>query len=170
MTKMKSRSEYVSLKHEIPPEFSSNSKILILGSFPSVLSRENGFFYGNPKNRFWRVLANCFGEPAPESTDEKKAFLKEHRIAVWDVIASCSIKGSGDSSIKNVAVNDISRILDESEIETIITNGKTADKLYKKYLKEKTKREAVLLPSTSPANASYSLERLTEEWKHVLLG
>ncbi len=167
---MKVKSEYERLIHEIPPAFSSESEILILGSFPSVLSRENGFFYGNPKNRFWKVLANIFEESAPENTEEKKTFLETHKIAVWDVVASCSIKGSGDSSIKDVTVNDISLILEKAKIEKIITNGKTADKLYAKYIKDKIKKEAICLPSTSPANASFSLERLTEEWKNTLLG
>lgn len=153
--------------HNIPPVFDSDSRILILGSFPSVKSREAEFFYGHPQNRFWKVMAAVFEDKVPTTTEEKKAFLLRNHIALWDVIASCEITGSADSSIKNAIPNDISVILDTADIREIFVNGKTAEKYYKKYLFPQTKREAICLPSTSPANAAKNLERLVEEWQVV---
>lgn len=150
--------------HPIPPVFDQNSRVLILGSFPSVKSREAQFFYGHPQNRFWRVLSALFGEEAGETTAEKTAFLLRHRVALWDVIASCEIEGSADSSIKNVAPNDLLPILQTGQIERIFTNGKTADRLYRRYQLPQTGIDAVCLPSTSPANAQWSLARLCEAW------
>ncbi len=150
--------------HNIPPIFDENSEILILGSFPSVKSRETGFFYGHPQNRFWRVLAALENEETPQSIEEKKTFLLRNRIAVWDVIKSCDITGSSDSSIRNVVPNDILSILSASKIERIFTNGGTAHRLYRKYIGN----DAALLPSTSPANAAYSLDRLINEWSVIL--
>lgn len=155
--------------HPIPPLFDQNSRILILGSFPSVKSREQGFFYGHPQNRFWRVLAGVFGASLPQTVEEKTNFVLQNHLALWDVIASCDITGSADSSIKHVVPNDVSRILAACSIERICTNGKTAEKLYKQYLEPVLNRKAVYLPSTSPANASWSLERLTEYWRVQLL-
>lgn len=151
-------------KHEIEPVFDQHSKILILGTFPSVKSREMQFFYGHPQNRFWKVLAGIYEVSPPITIEEKKAFLLQFGIAVWDVIASCNIIGSSDSSITDVEVNDLSRILDYAAIQEIYVNGNKAYELYKKYCYQETKREAIKLPSTSPANASYSLERLKKEW------
>lgn len=151
-------------QHNIPPVFDGNSKILILGSFPSVKSRETKFFYGHPQNRFWRVLAALTGEEVPKTVSEKKAFLLRNGIAVWDVIKSCDITGSSDSSIKNAVPNDISAILKNADIKRIYTNGGTAYALYKKYMGG----GAVKLPSTSPANAAYSLGRLIEEWSVIM--
>ena len=151
--------------HEIAPVYDENSRILILGSFPSVKSRESGFFYGHPQNRFWKVLAGILDVPVPVTIDEKKKMLLEHRIAVWDVIASCRITGSSDSSIKDVVPNDFEKILSTAKIEQICANGATAWKLYEKYVKKSTGLEAVKLPSTSPANAAWRLERLIEAWK-----
>lgn len=153
--------------HPIEPVYDSQSRILILGSFPSVKSREAMFFYGHPQNRFWKVTAAVFGCPVPQTVEEKRAFLLANRIAVWDVIASCDIEGSSDSSIRNVSANDIGRILNHAPIETICVNGKTALKYYDKYLKPVTGRDAVCLPSTSPANAAWNLEKLTEAWKTI---
>ena len=153
--------------HPIPPVYNKDSRILILGSFPSVKSREECFFYGHRQNRFWRVTAAVFEEKTPVSTEEKKAFLLRNGIAVWDVIHSCEITGSADSSIRNAVPNDISRILQESSVSRIFTNGKKADALYKKYLENQTGIKAVCLPSTSPANAAWSLKRLTEEWRII---
>ncbi len=150
--------------HPIPPVYDKNSKVLILGSFPSVKSRESNFFYGHPQNRFWRVVASVFGENAPETVEEKKKMLLKNNVAVWDVIHSCEISGSADSSIKNVVPNDIGFIIGESRIDRIFTNGKKADDLYGKYIEEKTGIKAICLPSTSPANAAWSIERLIEEW------
>lgn len=154
--------------HPIKPVFDSHSKILILGSFPSVKSRETGFYYGHKQNRFWRVLSAVYKEQVPINTDGKRDFLLSHGIALWDVIASCDIEGYADSSIRNVTVNDIDFILNTSDIQRIITNGGTAHKLYCKYLLPKTSVQDICLPSTSPANASWSLERLTNEWAYAL--
>lgn len=155
------------ITHPIPPVFDRHSKVLILGSFPSVKSRETQFFYGHPQNRFWKVTSAVFRAPEPRTLNEKKTFLLSHGIAVWDVIASCDIEGSSDSSIKNVVSNDLTEILDIAEIHTIFVNGKTAEKFYNKYIKNTIGREAVCLPSTSPANAAWSVERLTEAWKVI---
>ncbi len=153
--------------HSIPPIYDGKSKILILGSFPSVASREAGFFYGHKQNRFWRVLSELLGSTLPESIDEKKELLLSHGIALWDVIASCEIVGSADSTIKNAVANDLSLILSSADVRAIFVNGKTALKYYDKYLGEKYGREAICLPSTSPANAAYSLVRLLEEWSVI---
>jgi hypoxanthine-DNA glycosylase len=155
------------IDHPIPPVFDENSRVLVLGSFPSVKSRKEMFFYGHPQNRFWRVLAEVFERETPESTEEKRAFLISCGIALWDVLASCEIEGSADSTIKNAVPNDISQILLSAKIEKIFVNGKTAEKYYNKYIKKSTGREAVLLPSTSPANAVWTLERLVAEWKAI---
>ena len=156
-------------KHNIEPVYDSRSRILILGSFPSVKSREAGFFYGHPKNRFWRVTAEVFNENVPGSTEEKKAFLLRNHIALWDVIAKCDIVGSSDSSIKNVVPNDLSVIFKSSDIKKIFINGKTAEKYYNRYILPKTGIKAVCLPSTSPANASVSLAELIEKWRVISL-
>ena len=153
--------------HPISPVFDRNSRILVLGSFPSVKSREANFFYGHPQNRFWKVTAAVFGEAVPVSVEEKKAFLLRNRIALWDVIHSCDITGSSDASIRNVVPNDLSVILDAADIRTIFVNGKTAARYYRQYTEPKTGRPAVCLPSTSPANASWSVDRLTDAWQAV---
>ncbi len=155
--------------HPIPPFYDKESKILILGSFPSVKSREQKFFYGHPQNRFWKVLAQVFADEVPNTVPEKKAFLKKHHIALWDVIGACDIEGSSDSSITNVIVNDLSKILETAEIRGIFVNGKTAEKYYKKYTEKKTDRRAVCLPSTSPANAAWKVEKLVEKWSEEIL-
>ena len=153
------------IKHPFAPLYNKDSKILILGSFPSVKSREQMFFYGHPQNRFWKVISNVYESDVPETIEEKKQLLYENGIALWDVIASCEITGSSDSTIKNVKVNDLSIILEEADIRQIFVNGRTAEKYYKKYTKAQIGRDAVCLPSTSPANAAWSLKRLVEEWK-----
>ncbi len=153
--------------HEISPVYDENSKILILGSFPSVKSRENKFFYGHAQNRFWKVLARVFGESVPESVEEKKAFLLKNHIAVWDVIQSCVIEGSSDSSIKEVIPNDLGCILKAADIRKIYCNGATSYRLFCKYCEPIFGRKAIKLPSTSPANASYSMERLEEQWREI---
>lgn len=155
------------IQHPIEPVFDKESKILILGSFPSVKSREEGFFYSHPQNRFWKVLAEIWKEPVPVSIDEKKSFLLRNHIAVWDVIKSCDIEGSSDSSIKNVVANDIGVILLEANIKQIYVNGKKAQQLYQKYIYPMLQKEAICLPSTSPANAAWSLERLVQEWRKI---
>ena len=153
--------------HPIPPVFDQNSRVLILGSFPSVKSREAQFFYGHPQNRFWRVLSNLFGEPAGETPAEKTAFLLRHHIALWDVIQSCEITGSADSSIKHAVPNDLTAILQTAPVTQIFTNGKTADRLYRQYLLPATGIDALCLPSTSPANAQWSPEKLVVAWQAV---
>lgn len=156
-------------QHNIPPVFDGQCKTLILGSFPSVKSREAEFFYAHPQNRFWRVLADVFCEIPPLSTAEKTAFLLAHHIALWDVIASCDIAGSSDSSIRNVVPNDLARVLSVAPVERILCNGTTAYGLYMKYSFSQTGVPAVKLPSTSAANASFSLSRLSELWRAALL-
>lgn len=150
--------------HPIAPLYDERSKILVLGSFPSVKSREQKFFYGHPQNRFWPLWALLFSEDCPKTVEEKRDFALRHHIAMWDVLASCTISGSADSTIKNVTANDIRPILETADIKNIFVNGKTAEKYYIKYILPVTGREAVCLPSTSPANAAYSLERLAKEW------
>ena len=153
--------------HPIPPLFDASSRILILGSFPSVKSREGLFFYHHPQNRFWKVLAGVLEEPVPGSIEEKKIFLLKHRIALWDVIASCTIEGSSDSTIKNVVPNDLSGILSAADISRIFCNGGASFQDYKKDQEPRTGRAAVRLPSTSPANAAWSLDRLIREWAAI---
>ena len=160
-------SEYKTLTHEFPPVYDENSNILILGSFPSVKSREVQFYYGHPRNRFWKVLAAVFESPLPESVEEKKAFLKENGIALWDVIEQCDIIGSSDSSIKNVIPTDLNVIVNSAPVEQIYCNGSTSYNLFNKYQAKSTGRHAVRLPSTSPANAAQSLERLIKEWEII---
>lgn len=155
------------IKHPFPPLYDKDSKILVLGSFPSVKSREQLFFYGHPQNRFWKVTAAVFGDDVPKSIEDKKAFLHKNHIALWDVIASCDIEGSADSTIKNVVPNDLDAIIKNSKVKRIFVNGKTAEKYYNKYTKDKLGRAAVCLPSTSPANAVWSIERLVGAWRII---
>ena len=155
------------INHPISPIYDKNSRILILGSFPSVKSREAEFFYGHPQNRFWRVIAAVFECSVPQTVDEKKIFLLTHGIALWDVISSCEIEGSSDSSIKDVVPNDLSEIFAVADIKQIFVNGRTAEKYYNKYMKEQYGREAVCLPSTSPANAAWTFERLVCAWRVI---
>lgn len=155
------------VNHPISPVFNEHSRVLILGSFPSVKSRETHFFYGHPQNRFWKVLAAVYERQVPQTIEEKRALLLECGIALWDVIASCEIEGSADSTIKNAVPNDVERILDIADIRCIFVNGKTAEKYYNRYLRERLGREAVCLPSTSPANAAWSMERLIGQWKQI---
>ena len=154
--------------HNIKPVSDRDSKILILGSFPSVKSREQVFFYAHPQNRFWKILAALFKEEVPENVEDKKEFLHRNHIALWDVIESCEITGSSDSSIRVLKVNDVSKILKDSKIERIFVNGKRAEKYYKKYLEKELNEKAICLPSSSPANAAYSLDKLIDCWKVVL--
>lgn len=155
------------IKHPFPPLYDKDSKILVLGSFPSVKSREQLFFYGHHQNRFWKVIAAVFGDDVPKSIEDKKAFLHKNHIALWDVIASCDIEGSADSTIKNVVPNDLDAIIKNSKVKRIFVNGKTAEKYYNKYTKDKLGRAAVCLPSTSPANAAWSIERLVGAWRII---
>lgn len=157
------------IDHGFDPVFDGGSRTLVLGSFPSVLSRANDFYYGNPQNRFWRVMAACLGEDVPADGDiaGKKALLLRHGIALWDVVASCEIEGSADASIRDVVPVEIERITSVAPIERVVCNGGTAGRLYKRYLAERTGLAATVLPSTSPANAAWRLERLVERWGEV---
>ena len=155
-------------QHPIPPLYDPESRILILGSFPSVKSREGQFFYHHPQNRFWKVLAAVWNEPVPVTVEEKSAFLHSHHIALWDVIGSCEISGSSDSSIRQVVPNDLSPIFDTAPIRAVFCNGGTSYQYYRKYTQEKTGFNAVQLPSTSPAKAAWGLERLTKSWSVIL--
>lgn len=160
--------EYEHIVHSFEPVYDKDSEILILGTLPSVKSRENNFYYGHKQNRFWKVLATLLKEPVPETIEEKKAMLLAHRIALWDVIQSCDIKGSSDSSIKNVQPTDIGMILEKTNVTQIYANGNKAGQLYKRYQFPVTGIEATVLPSTSPTNAAWSLARLCEAWKTIL--
>ncbi len=154
-------------RHEFAPVYDENSRVLILGTFPSVKSRETHFYYGHPQNRFWKLLAFLCRWPIPATIPEKKEMLLKNGVALWDVIQSCEIAGSSDSSIKNVIPSDLSRILTCSSITRIYANGKTAQKLYDKYQKPQTCMDIIALPSTSPANAAYSFNRLAESWAQI---
>lgn len=164
--------DYVHIAHGFDPVFDERSRVLVLGSFPSVLSRENRFYYGNPQNRFWRVVADVLGEdvPAVGDVDAKRALLLRHGIALWDVIESCDIRGSSDASIRNVVPADVVRITGAAPVRAVLCNGGTAGRLYRRWLEPTVGLPAEVLPSTSPANASWSLPRLTERWRSALLG
>ena len=155
------------LLHPIPPVYDRHSRVLILGSFPSVRSREEGFFYGHPQNRFWKVLAAVFSAPVPVSVPEKKAFLLSHGVALWDVIARCEITGSSDASVRNAEPTDLSVILQSASVRRVYCNGTLAYDLYRRYQLPLTGLEAVRLPSTSPANAAWTESRLREAWRVI---
>ena len=160
--------EHKNAIHNISPVYDADSRILILGSFPSVKSREAAFFYHHSQNRFWKVLAQITEDTLPETIEEKKDFLLRHHIAVWDVIASCTITGSSDASIRDVVPNPVEKLLKETQIDQIFVNGKTAERMYKRYLQDICGQEAVVLPSTSPANAAWRLPDLVSAWKKAV--
>ena len=162
--------EYQHIVQPFDPVVDRHSRTLVLGSFPSALSRTNEFYYGNPRNRFWRVIAACLGEEVPGDHDlaAKRMLLLRHGIALWDVIESCDIKGSSDASIRNVVPARIECILEVAPIERVICNGATSARLYKRHLEVQTGMRAVVLPSTSPANAAWSEGRLIECWREGL--
>jgi len=155
------------LKHELPPIFSRQSRILILGSFPSVKSREISFYYGHKMNRFWKVLSILLNEKLPENNSERKALVLNHKIALWDVVQSCEINGSSDSSIRNVKANEISRITSFANIALIVCNGSKAYDLFNKFINDAGPK-VIKLPSTSPANAAWSLDKLVEAYRVIL--
>ncbi len=151
--------------HTIPPVYDETSRVLLLGTMPSPKSREAGFYYGHPQNRMWKVLGQAFGEETPMGTEARRAFLLRHHIAMWDVLAACTIRGAEDSSIADVVPNDIRPILSEAPVEHIYTTGRKAFSLYRKYLQSVTGREAICLPSTSPANCRWeTVDTLTEAY------
>ena len=154
--------------HPFEPLYDENSRVLILGSFPSVKSREQQFFYGHPQNRFWKVIAALYHQTVPTTIPEKKKLILGHGLALWDSIASCAITGSADASIREVRANDLSPILSRCPIRMICCNGKTSWQLYERLIRPQTGREAVCLPSTSPANAQWTLAGLLEAWSVIL--
>ena len=156
--------DYQHVVHPFEPVYDENSEILILGTFPSVRSRQTEFYYGHPQNRFWRVLARLTGEEVPQSIEEKRSLLLRHGIALWDVLRSCDIRGSSDSSIRNAEPTDIRRILEAAHIRAIYANGGTTARLYRKYQQPQLGIPIIPLPSTSPANAGWSLDRLCAQW------
>lgn len=159
--------QYKNIEHDFQPVFNEESKVLILGTFPSVKSRENFFYYGHPQNRFWSLMAMLTQEEKPVTIEEKKVLLLKHGIAIWDVIKTCDITGSSDSSITNVVPADLTTVLEKSKITKIYGNGGKAVSLYRKYSEKQTGLPIIPLPSSSPANAVYSLERLFGEWKQI---
>ena len=162
----------MSQTHPFKPIFDKNSKILILGSFPSVISRKFGFYYTNPQNRFWRVLAGVLNSPLPESKDEKINFLLSHHIAIYDAAISCEIEGSSDAKMSKIVPVNLKPLFKEAKIKQVYANGGKAYEICKKYLEDEiikaTKNEVIKLPSTSPANAKFSLEKLVCEWQVVV--
>lgn len=154
--------------HEFGPFFRADSKLLILGSFPSVKSREEAFYYAHPQNRFWRVLASCFGDEAPQTLRQKHELLERHRIALWDVIEECEITGSSDASIRGAVPTDIGSLLGQTSIDRIVLNGRTAERCFLRFHPDFA-LPTVTLPSTSPANAAWSFERLIAVWKSALM-
>lgn len=155
--------------HTLQPVYDKNSNVLILGTIPSPKSREYGFYYGHPQNRFWKVLSALFQAEIPIDNEAKKQFVLSRHIALWDVLASCTISGASDSSIKNPIPNDIGRILSEANIRSVITTGQKAFALYQRYCEPSTHRKAICLPSTSPANCrNYDLEDLIQAYQVIL--
>lgn len=155
--------------HTIEPFIRPDSRVLILGSFPSVQTRASGFFYGHPQNRFWRMMAEIFNEPAPLDTHEKMLLLEAHHLAVWDVIGSCRITGSSDASIRNATVNPIKVLVQGTGIRMVLVNGSLAGKLYQQHADKMPTLPFRILPSTSPANAAWSLDRLVSVWKEAMM-
>lgn len=154
--------------HMIQPVYDERSEILILGTMPSPKSREAGFYYAHPQNRFWRVLADVFGEDVPQGTQDRRAFALRHRIALWDVLAQCDIEGAQDQTIRNPVPNDIGRILRAAPVQAVFTTGAAAAKLYKRYCLPQTGREAIALPSTSSANCRMPYETLLQAYRVIL--
>lgn len=158
----------MNVTHNIEPFFEPNSRVLLLGSMPSVASRAAGFFYAHPQNRMWRVLAEIYSEAVPSTEAEKRELLSSHNLAMWDVLQSCEIEGSMDSSIKSAVPNDISRILNTGDIRAIFTTGGAAEKYYRRLVYPTTLLPSRPLPSTSAANARMSLEALVEHYREIL--
>ena len=165
---MREKQSYQHVVHPFGPVYNEDSRILILGSLPSPASREVGFYYGHPRNRFWQMLSEVYGEPLRENVTEKEAYVLRHGLALWDAIEECDIIGAADSSVRNAVPTDIPMILKHTRVERILCNGALAKKIYDKYQLERTGMPAQQMPSTSPANAAWSLERLVQEWRKVL--
>lgn len=157
------------VEHIFPPAFDRDSRVLILGTIPSPKSREVGYYYSHPQNKFWRVMAELLEEALPQTNEEKRALLQRHHIALWDVLKSCRIKGADDGSIREAEPNDMNEVLLHSKVQAIFTTGTKAAQLYKKYCLPKTQREAIALPSTSPANCRfYTYEEIKEAYRVIL--
>lgn len=159
---------YQTIIHPLKPLFGADSRILILGSFPSVKTREYGFFYGHPRNRFWPIMEALFHEELTREIADRRDFLLKHRIAVYDSIAQCDIIGSSDASIQKVIPSDLSEVFQHGSIRQVFCNGAASQKYYKKYHEKLYAIPAIQLPSTSPANAGYSMDDLLAEWKQIL--
>ena len=159
--------EYTHVTHNFPPLFAPDSRALILGSIPSPKSREQAFFYGHPQNRFWPVLAAVFGEPAPQTIEDKRSLALRHHIAMWDTLAACDIRGASDTSIRNSVANDLPWLIAQTQVRAVFCTGATSYKYYKKLCQPQTGIEAVCLPSTSPANAAWSKERLIQAYSVI---
>lgn len=160
-------SNYQTLSHGFGPFIPTKAKYLFLGTFPSVKSREQEFYYGHPQNNFWRLLADIFHDEVPVTLSDKKAFLEHNQVAVYDVIESCDIIGSSDASIKNIVPTDIESIVTEHSIERIFVNGRLAEKIFQQYHPE---LKATYLPSSSPANAAMSYEKKLAQWRGAIIG
>ena len=156
------------VRHTIAPVYDSHSRILILGTMPSPKSREAGFYYGHPQNRFWRVLSQVLQQPLPETLSEKRELLLNNRIALWDVLAECRIQGASDASIADAVPSDIPGILREAPIHSVFTTGAAAEKLYRRLIYPLTGVDCIRLPSTSPANCAVRLEQLVETYRQLL--
>lgn len=154
--------------HNIPPLYDENSRVLLLGSIPSPKSRQAEFFYAHPLNRFWRVLAAVLEVPAPQTIEDKRTLCLTHGIALWDTIARCEIAGASDVSIKNAVPNDIGALLRQTQIKRIFATGAKSAELYRRLIEPTLHVPITQLPSTSPANAAWSLERLTEAYRIIL--
>lgn len=165
---MTKEDRYERIVHPLKPLYDNNSKILILGSFPSIKTREYGFFYGHPQNRYWKLMESLFNENLSRDIGERRDFILRHNIAMYDSIYECEIIGSSDASIKNVVPSDLSKIFENGNIKEVFCNGATSYKYYKKYHRNKYNIDGIKLPSTSPANARYRLDDLIEEWKIIL--
>jgi hypoxanthine-DNA glycosylase len=156
------------IQHPFAPVCDASSRILILGTMPSFLSRQNRFYYGHPQNRFWPLLARLFNEPVPQTIEEKTALILEHNLALWDVLQQCRIQGSADCTIRDAVANPIDQLLARCPIQTIFANGQTAGTLYRRHIEPDTQMPATILPSTSPANARFSLDDLASQWQVML--
>jgi len=164
---MKNRNEEIII-HPFPPVSDQHSRVLVLGTMPSPQSRKAEFYYAHPQNRFWRLLGKLFDYPPPVTVEEKSVLLLNQQIALWDVLASCRISGAADASIREPIANDLGRVLDKANIQAIFCNGGKAYELYRRLCQPLTGREAIPLPSTSPANCRLGMEKLTEEWRAIL--
>lgn len=156
------------VQHPLPPVFDERSRVLILGTMPSPKSRETGFYYNHPQNRFWPVMAALFSAPVPQTNEEKEQLVRDHGIALWDVLAECSIEGAADGTIADIVPNDIARILGQAPIQAVFCTGAKATELYRRHCEAATGMPCMRLSSTSPANAGTSLGQLIEEYRQIL--